>query len=185
MEEQNIRLAAAVESLLFAAPEPLDPPRLAKILEVEERDVQEALSHLLGNGAGRGTQIVAVAGGYQMRTHPDFALYVGRLLASPPSRLSRAAMDTLAIVAYRQPVTMPEIEAIRGVDASGVMRTLLDRGLVEDVGRKETVGRPILYGTTPTFLQQFGLNSLEDLPDLAEASLEEPEEPELFEEQPG
>jgi segregation and condensation protein B len=173
------RLSAAVESLLFAAPEPLSAERIAQIMDVPQEDVEAALSHL-ANGAykDRGIHVVRVAGGYQMRTHPDFAQYVGRLLASPPSRLSRAALETLAIVAYRQPVTLPEIEAIRGVDASGVVRTLTERGLIEEVGRKETVGRPVLYATTSSFLQHFGLNALEDLPKMPEAPADDGGEPE-------
>jgi segregation and condensation protein B len=156
-----------VESLLFAAPEPLPLTRIAEILEVPPEEVAGALSYLTnGVSQDRGVQVVSVAGGYRMCTHPDFAAYVGRLLAPPAPRLSRAAMETLAIVAYRQPVTLPEIEAIRGVDASGVVRTLSERGMVHDVGKKETVGHPTLYATTPLFLQHFGLNSLDDLPAL-------------------
>jgi segregation and condensation protein B len=149
--------------------------RLGEILEVGPDDIVEALGSLL-NGAyeSRGLTVLAVAGGYQMCTNPDFAPYVGRLLAPPPPRLSRAAMETLAIVAYRQPVTLPEIEAIRGVDASGVVKTLTERGMLQDVGRKETVGRPTLYATTPAFLRHFGLNDLSDLPDMPD-SLEEDE----------
>jgi segregation and condensation protein B len=163
------RVAAAIESLLFAAPEPLPVTRIAEILEVLPEDVTAALARLMnGVSHGRGIQIVSVAGGYRMCTHPDFAPYVGKLLAPPAPRLSRAAMETLAIVAYRQPVTLPEIEAIRGVDASGVVRTLTERGMVRDVGQKETVGRPTLYATTDLFLQHFGLTSLEDLPPLPE-----------------
>ncbi|HEY3414346.1 MAG TPA: SMC-Scp complex subunit ScpB [Armatimonadota bacterium] len=169
------RIAAAIESLLFASSDPLTVERLGEILEVGPDDIVEALGSLL-NGAyeSRGLTVLAVAGGYQMCTNPDFAPYVGRLLAPPPPRLSRAAMETLAIVAYRQPVTLPEIEAIRGVDASGVVKTLTERGMLQDVGRKETVGRPTLYATTPAFLRHFGLNDLSDLPDMPD-SLEEDE----------
>lgn len=172
------RIAAALESLLFASPEPLSIEKICDVLEVAPEDVTEALGELT-NGAyeDRGVMVLRVAGGYQMATNPDFAQYVGRLLAPPPSRLSRAAMETLAIVAYRQPVTLPEIEAIRGVDASGVVRTLSERGMVVDVGKKDTVGRPTLYATTPVFLRHFGLNSLEDLPELPENLVEDEPEP--------
>jgi segregation and condensation protein B len=165
------RLAAAVESLLFASPEPLSVTKVAEVLEVSPEDATLALGWLT-NGAfrDRGVQVIAVAGGYQMATNPDFAHYVGKLLAPPPPRLSRAAMETLAIIAYRQPCTLPEIEAIRGVDASGVVKTLSERGMVQDVGKKETVGRPTLYATTTAFLKHFGLNTLEELPDLSEFS---------------
>lgn len=164
------RVAAAVESLLFASPEPLAVERICQVLEISPEDAVEALGALT-NGAfdNRGILVMPVAGGYQMCTHPDFAPCVGRLLAPPPPRLSRAAMETLAIVAYRQPATLPEIEAIRGVDASGVVKTLCERGMIQDVGRKETVGRPTLYATTPAFLRHFGLNSVGDLPELPEA----------------
>ncbi|HEY3266122.1 MAG TPA: SMC-Scp complex subunit ScpB [Armatimonadota bacterium] len=166
-EAPDARLAAAVESLLFAAPEPLPVTRIAEILEVPAEDAVAALSWLT-NGAyrDRGMQVLKVAGGYQMVTNPDFAPYVGRLLAPPPPRLSRAAMETLSIIAYRQPVTLPEIEAIRGVDASGVVRTLSERGMVRDVGKKDTVGHPTLYATTPLFLRHFGLDSVDELPPL-------------------
>jgi segregation and condensation protein B len=161
------RIGAAVESLLFASPEPLSVERVRAILDIPTEDAVEALGALLNSAYDqRGVMVVQVAGGYQMCTHPDFAHYVGRLLAPPPPRLSRAAMETLAIVAYRQPVTLPEIEAIRGVDAGGVVKTLADRGMIQDVGRKETVGRPTLYATTSAFLRHFGLNTLEDLPEL-------------------
>jgi segregation and condensation protein B len=168
------RVAAAVESLLFASPEPLSIERICGVLEVSPEDATDALGQLT-NGAyeNRGLVVLRVAGGYQMCTNPDFAHYIGRLLAAPPSRLSRAAMETLAIVAYRQPVTLPEIEAIRGVDASGVVRTLSERGMVVDVGKKDTVGHPTLYATTPIFLRHFGLSSLEDLPELPEDLTEE------------
>ena len=171
------RIAAAVESLLFASAEPLTVERLCGILEVVPEEIVDALGSLT-NGAyeSRGLTVLSVAGGYQMCTNPDFAHYVGRLLAPPPPRLSRAAMETLAIVAYRQPVTLPEIEAIRGVDASGVVKTLTERGMLQDVGKKETVGRPTLYATTPAFLRHFGLNDLDGLPKMPDA-LEE-EEPE-------
>lgn len=176
----DLRLAAATESLLFAAPEPLPLTRIAEILEVPQEDVAEALAYLTnGAYADRGVRVVCVAGGYQMVTNPDFAPYVGRLLAPPPPRMSRAAMETLAIIAYRQPVTLPEIEAIRGVDASGVVRTLSERGMVRDVGQKETVGRPTLYATTPLFLRHFGLNALEDLPPLPSETDEDSEDGQL------
>lgn len=182
IEGPGLRIAAAVESLLFASPEPLTVARICEILEVSPEDAVEALG-ILTNGVydNRGVMVLSVAGGYQMCTNPDFAHYVGRLLAPPPPRLSRAAMETLAIIAYRQPVTLPEIEAIRGVDASGVVKTLAERGMVQDVGKKETVGRPTLYATTSDFLRHFGLDSLEDLPELSETLEDDPsgEDPQL------
>ena len=121
MTTPDTRIAAAAESLLFASPEPLTAERIGAILEISTEEAQSALESLCdGAYENRGIHVVRVAGGYQMRTQPDFALFVGRLLAAPPTRISRAAMETLAIVAYRQPVTLPEIEAIRGVDAAGL-----------------------------------------------------------------
>src|SRR6202040_4238168 len=116
----------------------------------------------------RGIVIDEVAGGYQMRTPKDHAGYVRKLLAARPPRLSRPLMETLAIIAYRQPVTRPEIEQLRGVDSGGVLETLLERHLVRIAGRKEAPGRPIMYATSPEFLEVFGLRDLEGLPDLEE-----------------
>jgi segregation and condensation protein B len=111
-------------------------------------------------------QIRQVAGGFQMVTHSDFGEFVTRLLSAPPSRLSRAALETLSIIAYQQPISMPEIESIRGVNVSGVVKTLVERGLVCEAGKKETAGRPMLYATTDDFLMYFGLKDLTQLPDL-------------------
>lgn len=163
-------LPEAIEALLFASPEPVSLARLADALGTEEPAVHEALTELRTRYSQerRGLVIVRVADGYQMCTHPDFAPYVSRMLEAAPARLSRAALETLSIIAYRQPITLPEIEAIRGVDSAGVVRTLLDRGLIEEAGRKETVGRPTLYVTTKEFLVYFGLRDLSELPSLDE-----------------
>ncbi len=162
------RLQAALEALLFAATEPLSTQRIAHVLEVDEPAVYQALVALRASyhEASRGLHILPVAGGYQMVTHPDFAPFVGKLLAAPPARLSRAGLETLSIIAYRQPITIPEIEAVRGVNSDGVVRTLLDRGLIREAGRKETPGHPTLYVTTDEFLIHFGLRELSDLPSL-------------------
>ncbi|MGQ9525922.1 MAG: SMC-Scp complex subunit ScpB [Armatimonadota bacterium] len=162
------RLPEAVEALLFASPDPVSLERLAYALGVEEHSAYEAVTELRTRYGHerRGLTIVKVADGYQMCTHPDFAPHVSRLLEAAPARLSRAALETLSIIAYRQPITLPEIEAIRGVDSAGVVRTLLDRGLIEEAGRKDTVGRPVLYVTTKEFLVYFGLNDLSELPGL-------------------
>ena len=116
----------------------------------------------------RGIVIDEVAGGYQMRTPKDHAGYVRKLLAARPPRLSRPLMETVAIIAYRQPITRPEIEQLRGVDTGGVLETLLEKRLVKIAGRKEAPGRPMVYETTPEFLELFGLKDLEGLPDLSE-----------------
>ena len=124
---------------------------------------------ILGYGAGaRGVVLEEVAGGYQLRTPKEHALYVRKLLAAKPPRLSRPLLETLAIIAYRQPVTRPEIEQLRGVDSGGVLETLLERRLVRIAGRKEAPGRPIMYATSAEFLEVFGLRDLDGLPDLEE-----------------
>ncbi|MBW3622563.1 MAG: SMC-Scp complex subunit ScpB [Armatimonadetes bacterium] len=168
MTESSLdRLPEAIECLLFAATEPLTLERLAKVLERDEAEVYRAMVELrLRYTSGRGMQIRQVAGGFQLVTHPDFGEIVTRLLSAPPGRLSRAALETLSIIAYQQPITLPEIESIRGVNASGVVKTLVDRGLVREAGKKESAGRPMLYATTDEFLMYFGLKDLSQLPDL-------------------
>ena len=169
MEEE--RLKAILESLLFAAGEPVPLARLAAVLDNVARDaIKIALGEMiLGYGSGgRGVVLEEVAGGYQLRTPKEHALYVRKLLAAKPPRLSRPLLETLAIIAYRQPVTRPEIEQLRGVDSGGVLETLLERRLVRIAGRKEAPGRPIMYATSPEFLEVFGLRDLDGLPDLEE-----------------
>ena len=168
MEEE--RLKAILESLLFAAGEPVPLVRLAAALEnVVARDViKKALGEMLVSYGGRGVMLEEVAGGYQLRTPKEHALYVRKLLAAKPPRLSRPLLETLAIIAYRQPITRPEIEQLRGVDSGGVLETLLERRLVRIAGRKEAPGRPIMYATSAEFLEVFGLRDLEGLPDLEE-----------------
>lgn len=167
-------LPEIIECLLFAATEPLTLERIAQVTERDEAEVYRAMVELrLRYTSGRGMQIRQVAGGFQMVTHPEHGEYVTRLLSAPPSRLSRAALETLSIIAYQQPITLPEIESIRGVNASGVVKTLVDRGLVQEAGKKESAGRPMLYATTDAFLMYFGLKDLSQLPNLDdfEASL--------------
>ena len=169
MDEE--RLKAILESLLFAAVESVPLARLAAVLDNVAREaVKKALGEMiLGYGAGaRGVVLEEVAGGYQLRTPKEHALYVRKLLAAKPPRLSRPLLETLAIIAYRQPITRPEIEQLRGVDSGGVLETLLERRLVRIAGRKEAPGRPIMYATSPEFLEVFGLRDLEGLPDLEE-----------------
>lgn len=165
-------VALAFEALLFAADSPLSLDDMQQALPEQERDAAEAgLARLLARYAAEdcALQILAVAGGYRMTTRPAFDRVVRTLYRNRQRlRLGRAALETLAIVAYRQPITSPEIAEIRGKDPSGVLRTLLERCLVRTRGRKPVVGKPFLYGTTREFLEQFGLNSLEDLPSLEE-----------------
>ena len=167
MEEE--RLKAILESLLFAAGEPVSFARLAAVLENVSRDaIRKALSEMMLDNGARGIVLEEVAGGYQFRTPKEHALYVRKLLAAKPPRLTRPLLETLAIVAYRQPVTRPEIEQLRGVDSGGVLDTLLERRLVRIAGRKEAPGRPIMYATSAEFLEVFGLRDLDGLPDLEE-----------------
>jgi segregation and condensation protein B len=162
-------LIGIVEAMLFAAAEPVPIARLVQVLEgIERREVLAALGGLRDrlDAEGSGVQLVEVGGGWQLRTRAEHAPWIRRLLGGRPPRLSRAMLETLAIVAYRQPCTRPEIEAIRGVDVGAVMATLVERRLVRILGRKDAPGRPILYGTTPEFLEVFGLPDLGALPPL-------------------
>jgi segregation and condensation protein B len=163
------RLEGIVESLLFAASHPLGLAELKRLLgERDGKKLTAAVEALQARRAGTGVVVISAAGGWQLRTNPDHAPWVGKLLAGKPVRMSRAMMETLAIVAYRQPVTRPEIDEIRGVDCGPVLGTLLDRGLIRIIGKKEEVGRPLLYGTTPEFLRIFSLRDLSELPTLRE-----------------
>jgi segregation and condensation protein B len=163
------RLASIIESLLFASDRPLTLAELKRL--VGERDggkLTAALEDLRARRAESGVHVVQVAGGWHLRTNPENVAWVSRILAGKPPRLSRAMLETLAIVAYRQPITRPEIDEIRGVDCGPVLKTLLERNLVRMIGKKEEVGRPILYGTTPEFLRTFSLRDLTELPTLRE-----------------
>lgn len=161
-------LEALIEALLLAAPAPTTPDELARGAGVAVADVEAALT-ALETADGRGWLLQRHRGTVQLATAPRFARQVMRFLGlERETRLSGAALEALAIVAYRQPVTRSELEAVRGVDCAGVLATLHGRGLIEPVGRLETVGHPIQYGTTPEFLRHFGLRSLEDLPPLGD-----------------
>ena len=165
------RLRSILESLLFAAGDPVPLGKLVQLLPgYEKRDVVRTLTELGEEYARdeRGFRLQQIAGGYQLRTSRANAEFVKALLAQRPVRLTRASLETLAVIAYRQPVTRPEIEAIRGVDVDAVLTTLLERRLVRVLGRKDVVGRPLLYGTTPEFLETFGLKDLASLPTLEE-----------------
>lgn len=168
MEEE--RLKAILESLLFAASEPVSIARLTAVLDnVSKEAIRKALNEMtIAYASGRGIVLEQVAGGYQLRTPKEHALYVRKLLAAKPPRLTRPLLETLAIVAYRQPITRPEIEQLRGVDTGGVLETLLERRLIKIAGRKEAPGRPMVYATTPEFLEAFSLKDLDSLPDLSE-----------------
>lgn len=151
----------------MVADEPVEAQLLAQLLEMSPAKVDELCEELAAayEADDRGFVLARVAGGWRFQSHPDLAPYVERfVLDGQPSRLSPAALETLAIVAYKQPLTRAEIEEIRGVEVIAALETLLEKRLVKVVGRKETVGRPLMYGTTAEFLRHFGLRSLEDLP---------------------
>ena len=160
----------ALEALLFVSDEPVSSTVLAQALEIDRREVDQACEALARAYEGRGSGIVlrSVAGGWRLTTHPDTAPFVEQyVLSSRHARLTKASLETLAIVAYKQPVTRHQIAGIRGVNSDGVIRALVDRGLVAEVGREEGPGRPVVYGTTPDFLERLGLASLSALPPLA------------------
>ncbi|MFL5306939.1 MAG: SMC-Scp complex subunit ScpB [Polyangia bacterium] len=163
------RLGSIVESLLFASDKPLGLNELKRLLgERDSAKVTAAIEELQERRRETGVHVISVAGGWHMRTNPENVAWVSRILAGKPPRLSRAMLETLAIVAYRQPITRPEIDEIRGVDCGPVLKTLLERNLVRMIGKKEEVGRPLLYGTTPEFLRTFSLGDLSELPTLRE-----------------
>jgi len=168
----NEERKAALEAIIYAADEPATIEQLAKTLGEEKLAVQASLDELVASYAteSRGIEIRAVAGGYKLYTKPQQHDVVRRFIKSlrPPLRLSMPALETLAVIAYKQPVTAPEISEIRGVNTSGVISTLLDKHLITTAGRKEVMGRPILYKTSKEFLMRFGLSDLEELPSLKE-----------------
>ena len=166
-------LKPIIEAMIFAAPEPVTVKTLVKLLDGESKDaIAEAIEALKQDyDRPGGLQIVEVAGGYQIVTRPELHEWVRRLFHERTTqKLSVAALETLAVIAYKQPVTGPEIAEIRGVNAVGVLATLMERQLVKIVGRKQVVGRPFLYGTTREFLDRFGLNDLSDLPKVEDMS---------------
>ena len=169
MEREELK--SIVESLLFVADGPQSLQRLGEVLDgVDRQSLQDILTELQQEyeNQSRGIRLVEVAGGYQLRTTKANADWVKKFLGGRPARMAKATLETLAIVAYRQPITKAEVEAIRGVDVDGVITTLLERGLIRAVARKDVPGRPFLYGTTPEFLQLFNLKDLSHLPTLKE-----------------
>ena len=163
---------AVLEALVFASPQPLTPREIEKVMGgVPKRDWQAALEEIRADYArdGRGLQLVEVAGGFQITTRPEYNDWVRELLdPKAPTRLSVQALETLAVIAYKQPVTLPEIIDLRGVKSGGVLKTLLEKRLIRITGRKEVVGRPMLYGTTKEFLLHFGLKDVGELPRIEE-----------------
>jgi segregation and condensation protein B len=168
----NEERKAALEAIIYAADEPATIEQLAAALGAEKLAVQSSLDELAASYASedRGIEVRAVAGGYKMYTKPQHHDMVRRFIKSlrPPLRLTMPALETLAVISYKQPVTAPEIQEIRGVNTSGVLKTLLDKRLITTAGRKEVIGRPILYRTSKEFLMRFGLSDLQELPSLKE-----------------
>jgi segregation and condensation protein B len=162
-------LKGPLEALLFASGDPVPASKLAQILEVPEGHVESMIAEMQQTMTtdDRGLTIVTVAGGYQLCTKPQLAETVEKLAEIQDNRLSAAALETLAIIAFKQPITRQEMESIRGVKVDRVVHTLTERQLIKEIGRKDAIGRPILYGTTTEFLKCFGLKTLKDLPDLA------------------
>ena len=165
-------LKASLEAIIYAADEPVSLEQLARTLGMEKAEIRPALDELLAacQGDERGIEIRKVAGGYKLYTKAQHHDVVRRYIKSlrPPLRLTIPALETLAVIAYKQPVTLPEINEIRGVNCSGVVQTLLERRMVTTAGRKAVMGRPILYRTSKDFLMRFGLNDVDELPSLKE-----------------
>jgi segregation and condensation protein B len=165
------RIASILESVIFISGRPLSFEKLMEVLPgVDRKTVRVALDRLMEDcfDRARGLSLVEVAGGFQFRTKPENSEYIQSFLKSRPQRMSRPTLETLSIIAYRQPITRTEVEAIRGVDVGGVLGTLLERKLIQIMGRKDVVGRPFVYGTTKEFLEFFGLRDLSSLPSLKE-----------------
>jgi segregation and condensation protein B len=163
----ELNITALLEGLLFVAGEPVAPAQLAAALDISVTSVEKGLEELELILSNRGLRLQRHAGRIQLTTAPELAEPVERFLGlEATSRLSRAALETLAIISYQQPVTRPAVDSVRGVNSDGVIKSLLSKGLLQEVGRSEGPGRPILFGTTPEFLQHFGLNSLAELPPL-------------------
>jgi segregation and condensation protein B len=168
--EPTDRDTRALEALFFVSDEPLTPSVLAQALDVDRRTAEGLCDRLQRELEERSSGLVLrnVAGGWRLYTHPDTAAVVEQfVVTSRQARLTKAALETLAIVAYKQPVTRHQVSGIRGVNSDGVIRALVDRGLIEEAGRDEAPGRPVLYATTPGFLERLGLPSLASLPSLA------------------
>lgn len=164
--EKMLDLKPALEALLFSSPDPISLKQLTELLEAETSEVREALDQLRLSYASSGIELREVSQGFQFRTKAEFSSLVQKFLQLPGKKLSKPALETLAIVAYRQPVVKTDIERLRGVDVTPTLKTLLERKLVKIVGHQQTVGQPALYGTTEDFLSIFGLTSLSQLPTL-------------------
>ena len=175
MNISPVEAKSIIESLLFVSSDPLTLKQIRDVFDgVEEKDVRQWIKELQNEleNSQRGIQLIEIAHGYRLMTKPHNAQWIQKLMVAKQNlRLTKAGLETLAVIAYRQPLVRAEIETIRGVDCGGVLQTLLERKLIKVIGRKEVVGRPLLYGTTPEFLDQFGLKNLNDLPTLDELTI--------------
>jgi segregation and condensation protein B len=179
--DTELLLAAKIEAMLFVSAEPVPVAQLAIALDVTASVVERGLKELDESLSNRGLRLQRNAGRVQLTTAPELALLVERFLGlEATTHLSRAALETLAIIAYQQPCTRPQVDSIRGVNSDGMMKSLLSKGLIQEAGRTEGPGRPILYSTTPEFLQHFGLNSIIELPPLAAPAEPDNEHSELL-----
>ncbi len=180
-DKQNLSLSALVEAILFVSPEPITAAQISSLLELTPREVKNALEELEALYQGRGIRLQYHKKKIQITSAPEAAPILESMLElETTSTLSQAALETLSIVAYQQPITRPQIDSIRGVNSDGVLRTLLNKGLVDDVGRAEGPGRPILYSTTTEFLKHFGLSSYEELPPLDFEDIQQTTDPRIL-----
>lgn len=166
---QNIKIQYAIEGILFAAGEPVKASKLAAVLQTDIKKVEEAVKLLQYqyDSEMRGVRIIEIDGGYQICSRPEYYVYIQEILGEQRRQaLSNAAMEALAIIAYKQPITRGQVEYVRGVNSDGAINRLIERGLIEECGRLEAPGRPILYKTTQTFLRCFGLKTPQDLPEI-------------------
>ncbi|MET0285983.1 MAG: SMC-Scp complex subunit ScpB [Polyangiales bacterium] len=180
-ELQPEDLKGALEALILVSDKPIAAIRLARLTSQDVGAIRVALGELQLEYAARGISLDEIAGGFQFRTSGRFAPFVRMLVQQKPTKLSRAQLEALSIIAYRQPVTRPEIDDVRGVDSGSALKTLLERNLIKIIGKKEEAGRPMLYGTTVDFLELFGLKNLRDLPTLREFAELTQESRDIFE----
>ena len=169
--ESSVEARRAIEAIVLAATEPVHPTVMAQLLELSVESIEELCAQLAAEyeAQGRGFQLTRIAGGYRFQTHPDAFQYVEKfVLEGQTARLSGAALETLAIIAYKQPVSRVQLSAIRGVNVDATLKTLVARGYVEEIGHDHSPGNPALFGTTDVFLERLGLDSLDELPSLAD-----------------
>jgi len=179
--KQDLSLSALVEAILFVSPEPITAAQISTLLNITPREVKNALEELESHYASRGIRLQFHKKKIQITSAPEAAPILESMLElETTSTLSQAALETLSIVAYQQPITRPMIDSIRGVNSDGVLRTLLNKGLIDDVGRADGPGRPILYSTTTEFLKHFGLSSYEELPPLDFEDIQETTGPQVL-----